>query len=135
MEMETRVPKSAVFGGAVENRASAEKVSPPPGRKSDEAEKPGPLLPQKEENTPGSGVAVQAAKVLERLLSAFDRALKVELRKEAGVGAVKVTVYNPNTNEVIREIPPEETIRLVEHVKRKLDESLAPSEDGLDMKV
>jgi uncharacterized FlaG/YvyC family protein len=62
----------------------------------------------------------QALSQTAELLSLFGRELKYEVQEDAGV--VQIQVIDTGNGEVVRKIPADEVIKLIEAIKEKLDE-------------
>jgi hypothetical protein len=62
----------------------------------------------------------RALSLTAELLSLFDRELKYEVQEDAGV--VQIQVIDTNDGGVVRKIPADEVIKIIEAIKEKLDE-------------
>ena len=61
--------------------------------------------------------------ILERtvyLMEAYDRSVKYELIEEAGV--YQIQVIDMSDGRVVRKVPPDEVLKIVEHLKEQLDD-------------
>jgi uncharacterized FlaG/YvyC family protein len=54
------------------------------------------------------------------LLSAFDRELKYEMQDEAGV--VQIQVIDSRDGRIVRKIPADEVIKIIEHIRAQIDD-------------
>ena len=86
-----------------------------------------PFSIQAVENKQKNGLAEQGEgnlkELLERtvyLMEAFDRSVKYELKEDAGV--YQLQVIDMSDGRVVRKIPPDEVLRILEHLKEQLDD-------------
>ena len=56
------------------------------------------------------------------LLSALDRELKYEVKDDAGV--VQVHVLEPHNGRVVRKVPADEVIKLIEHLNTQINDRM-----------
>jgi flagellar protein FlaG len=83
----------------------------PGGRSDGENEK---ASPDAKALSQDKDVLEQALGKAEKMAQVFGRNLKFRYMEDAGI--VQVTVIDAGTDEVIRKIPPDEVVRLVEHI-------------------
>ena len=67
-----------------------------------------------------SETVTDLAKRSAELLSTFDRELKYEMRDDAGV--VQIQVIDARDGQVIRKIPADEVVKLIEAMKKQIDD-------------
>ena len=77
------------------------------------------------ENKQKNGLTEQSGENLKELveqtanlMDAFDRSLKYELKEDAGV--YQIQVIDMSDGRVVRKIPPDEVLRILEHLKEQL---------------